>query len=151
MTSSTEAIRRAHRLAWTLGLGLCFGTPCVMAALILLKVVPAGVQPPEGPTLQVGYLFTGIVFLSAAWIWWRTGQTLLGFKDLSEVRRPTVVLRECLLGAAVFELSSLLGLGYWLLVGASAPRHAWGFILLTPVLFLGLVPRLDRWLKALEA
>jgi hypothetical protein len=99
----------------------------------------------------LGYLFTGVVFLSATWVWWHTGQVLQGFKNLPESRRPLVVLRECLVGAAVFELSSILGLVYWLLVGAQAPRHAWGFILLTPILFLGLVPRVDRWLKALEA
>ena len=150
MSSGSEAIRKAYRRAWTLGLGLCLGTPAIIATLILLKLVPAGIQAPDGLTLQVGYLFTGFVFLSAAWIWWRMGQVLQGFKDLPEARRPAVVLRECLLGAAIFEVSSLLGLVYWLLVGAMSPRHAWGFILLTPVLFLGLVPRLDRWMKALE-
>lgn len=151
MISNLDAIRAAHRRAWSLGLGLCLGTPGVLAVLLLLKVVPAGSQPLEGPVLQVGYLFTGFVFLSAAWIWGRMAQVLQGFKGLPEARRPAVVLRECLLGAAVFELSSLLGLVYWLLVGALSPRHAWGFILLTPVLFLGLVPRLDRWMNALES
>jgi hypothetical protein len=150
VNGGVDAIRASHRLAWTLGLGLCLGTPGSIAALLLLKVVPAGTQVPEGIYLQVGYLCTGLVFLSAAWIWHRSGQVLLGFKLLPEAERPGVVRRECLLAAAVFGASSLLGLVYWMLVGAHAPRHAWGFILMTPVLFLALVPRGERWLKALE-
>jgi hypothetical protein len=62
-----------------------------------------------------------------------------------------VILREVLVYAALFEASSLCGLVYWTLVGAQAPRHAWGFILLTPALFLALVPRARRWRQALEA
>jgi hypothetical protein len=61
-----------------------------------------------------------------------------------------VVLRESLIYAALFEASAILGLIYWILVGAHAARHAWGFILLTPLLFVGLVPREARWMKALE-
>ena len=149
MISNLDAIRAAHRRAWSLGLGLCLGTPGVLAVLLLLKVVPAGSQPVEGPVLQVGYLFTGLVFLSAAWVLWRSGQVLRGFGTVAEAQRPLVVLRECLLYAAVLDLSSLCGLLYWALVGSHAGRHAWGFVLLTPALFLALVPREGRWRKAL--
>jgi hypothetical protein len=98
----------------------------------------------------VGYLFTGLVFLSGAWVWWRSGRALREFKDLPEGRRPAAILREGLLYAVAFEASSLCGLVYWILVGSHAARHVWGFLLLTPLLFLALVPRFDRWAKSLE-
>lgn len=137
-------------MAYALGLALCLGTPGLIAVLLLSGVVPPGTHAPEGIYQQVGYLFTGLVFLSAAWVWWRSGRLLNEFKAMPEAQRPSVVLREGLLYAAVFESSSLLGLVYWILVGAHAARHAWGFILLTPVLFAVLVPRYDRWAKSLE-
>jgi hypothetical protein len=151
MNEATEPLRSAHRLAYALGSALCFGTPGLIAVLLLSGVVPPGTHLPEGIYQQLGYLFTGLVFLSGAWVWWRSGQVLREFRELSEIQRPAVILREGLLYAAVFEASSLFGLVYWILVGAHAVRHAWGFILLTPLLFLALVPRYDRWLKGLEA
>jgi hypothetical protein len=51
----------------------------------------------------------------------------------------------------LFQASSLCGLVYWILVGAHSPRHVWGFILLTPILFVALMPRMERWRLALEA
>jgi hypothetical protein len=62
-----------------------------------------------------------------------------------------VVLREGLIYAVLFQASSLCGLVYWILVGAHSPRHVWGFILLTPILFVALMPRMERWRLALEA
>lgn len=150
MSTGTDALRSAHRIAYAVGLALCFGTPGLIASLILFRVVPPGVEAPEGVYQQLGYLFTGLVFLSAAWVLWRSGRVLRGFKAIPEARRPALVLRESLIYAAVFEASSLCGLIYWMLVGSHAARHAWGFILLTPLLFSILVPRTDRWMKALE-
>lgn len=149
MTGLPDPLRTAHRRAYFLGLALCGGTPAVVALLLLSGVIPPGTQPPEGLPQQVGYLFTGLVFLSAAWVLWRSGQVLRGFGTVAEAQRPLVVLRECLLYAAVLDLSSLCGLLYWALVGSHAGRHAWGFVLLTPALFLALVPREGRWRKAL--
>jgi hypothetical protein len=143
-------IHSAQRLGYGLGLALCLGTPGLIAGLILARVVPAGNQAPEGVFQQLGYLFSGLVFLSAAWVWWRSGRLLRGFRAVPEALRPGVVLRESLVYAAAFEASSLCGLVYWALVGVHAARHAWGFVLLTPLLFLVLVPRADRWKKALE-
>lgn len=150
MSGEADALRAAHRLAYILGLALCFGTPGLIGILLLARVVPAGTQTPEGIHQQLGYLFSGIVFLSAAWVWWRSGRALHGFGRVPESQRASLVLRECLLYAVVLPSSSLCGLVYWTLVGAHAPRHVWGFILLTPMLFLALVPRSDRWMKALE-
>jgi hypothetical protein len=145
-----DALGSAHRRAYALGLALCLGTPALIAALLLSGAVPPGQQAPEGVYQQLGYLFTGVVFLSASWVWWRSGRVLSAFRDLPESRRPRVILREGLLYAAIFEASSLCGLVYWMLVGAHAARHAWGFILLTPALFVALVPRANRWKRALE-
>jgi hypothetical protein len=137
-------------MAYALGLALCVGTPGFISVLLLSGVVPPGTEAPEGVYQQLGYLFTGLVFLSAAWVWWRSGHQLREFKTLPAGQRPAVILREGLLYAAVFEASSVCGLIYWVLVGSHAARHAWGFILLTPVLFIALVPRYDRWTQHLE-
>lgn len=150
MNGASDTLRSAHRTAYALGLTLCFGTPGVIAGLLLSGVVPPGTQVPEGIYQQLGYLFTGLVFLSAAWVWWRSGRILREFKTVPESQRSAVILREGLLYAAVFESSSLCGLIYWILVGGHAARHVWGFILLTPMLFLALVPRFDRWVKGLD-
>jgi hypothetical protein len=145
-----KGLQSTHRLAYAMGLALCVGTPSLIGLLLLSGVVPPGSQTPEGVYQQLGYLFTGVVFLSAAWVWWRNGQVLRGFVNLPEAERSPVVLREILLYSTIFEVSSFCGLVYWILVGSHAARHAWGFILLTPTLFLVLVPRYDRWSKALE-
>jgi protein-S-isoprenylcysteine O-methyltransferase Ste14 len=146
-----EDLRSRHRTAYGLGLALCLGTPGLMAVLILSGAIPPGTQAPEGFYQDLGYLFTGLVFLAAAWVWWRSGRALRAFRTLPEPQRAAFILAETLLYAAAFESSSLLGLVYWALVGSHAARHAWGFIVLTPVLFAALVPRYDRWEKALES
>ena len=150
MTDAADSLRSTHRRAYGLGLALCCGTPGVISVLLLAGVIPPGTEPPEGIHQQIGYLFTGLVFLSAAWVLWRSGQALREFRGVAAAQRPLVLLRECLLYAAVLDLSSLCGLVYRPQVGSQAGRHAWSFILLTPALFLALVPREARWRKALE-
>ena len=138
-------------MAYGVGLVLCLGTPGLVSALLLSGVVPAGSHLPEGIYLQVGYLFTGLVFLSATWVWWRSTHALRVFKEGAEAQRPAMILQEVMVDAAVLESSSLCGLVYWVLVGNHAPRHVWGFILMTPLLFFALVPRYARWVEALES
>ncbi len=150
MNGQVDPLRSAHRRAYALGLVLCFGTPGLIGLLLGLGLVPPGQQAPEGIYQQVGYLFTGLVFLSGAWVWGRRGRMLREFKAVPEGRRPAVILREGLLYAMLFEISSFCGLMYWLLVGGHAARHVGGFLLLTPLLFVGLVPRFGQWSKALE-
>jgi hypothetical protein len=137
-------------MAYGLGLVLCFGTPGLIAVLLRSGLIPPGAQVPEGIFLQIGYLFTGLVFLTAAWVWWRSGKVLRGFNGLPEARRSALILQEGMIYSAVLETSSFCGLAYWLLVGDRGARHVWGFILLTPLLYLTLMPRYDRWAKALE-
>lgn len=148
MNGESDSLRAAHHLARLIGFVLCFGTPALMAGLILAGLVPPGEGRPEGSMLQIGYAFTGLVFLSAAWVVWRRGVMLKGFHRIPEAGRPRVLLRESVLYAALFELSSLYGLVYWLLVGRQAGRHVAGFILMAPLLFLAFLPRLGQWVEA---
>ena len=151
MNGVANTLRSAHRRAYGLGLALCFGTPGLIAVLLRSGGIPPGTHVPDGIFQQIGYLFTGLVFLSAAWVWWRSGRVLREFKALPEIRRSAVILQEGLLYAAAFETSSFCGLVYWILVGDHGERHVWGFILLTPMLYLALMPRYDRWVKALKS
>ncbi|HJV39293.1 MAG TPA: hypothetical protein VJ528_10675 [Geothrix sp.] len=151
MIEAPEHLRTACRQARLVGLALCLGTPILIGALILSGLVPAGNHPPEGTYLQVGHLFTGLVFFSAAWVLWRRGAVLKAFPEVPVSLQTGVVLRETLIYAALFELSSLYGLVYWLLVGAHAARHVFGFIVLSPLLFLAFAPRLRHWAKPLES
>lgn len=150
MSDAPGLLRVAYRQARLVGFFLCLGTPALIGGLILSGWVPAGDHLPEGDLLQIGYIFTGLVFLSAAWVLWRRGVMLRTFRQIPEPSRPGLVRRETLLYAALFELSSFYGLVYWLLVGRHAARHVFGFIILAPLLFLALAPRLGHWVKALE-
>ena len=150
MNDAPEPLCTACRLAYLAGLALCLGTPILVGALILSGLVPPGNHPPEGTYLQVGHLFTGLVFFSAAWVLWRRGAVLKAFPGVPAPQQAGVILRETLLYAALFELSSLYGLVYWLLVGTYAARHVFGFIVLSPLLFLAFTPRLRHWAKPPE-
>lgn len=150
MSGGHEALRPFHRVAYGVGLALCLGTPGLIVALLLSGAVPAGTQAPEGVLRQVGYLFTGFVFLSATWVWWRSTRALQAFREVPAAQRPSVIFREGLVSALALESSCLCGLIYWMLVGSHSPRHVWGFILMTPLLFLALVPRFSRWVGALD-
>jgi len=144
----SESLRAAYRLARLVGFALCLGTPALIAGLILSGLIPPSEHRPEGAYLQLGHAFTGLVFLAAAWVLWRRGSVLKAFHLVPEPRRASTLLRETLLYAALFELSSLYGLAYWILVGREAGRHVFGFIILAPLLFLVLAPRLDHWVEA---
>ena len=90
MSDPLTPLRSAHRGAYGVGLALCLGTPVLIALLILSGVVPPGTQAPVGFLEQVGYLFTGVVFLASSFTWWRLGQVLRGFKELPERQRAPV-------------------------------------------------------------
>ena len=63
MSSVVNPLASAARIAYGLGLAICFGTPGVIAMLLLSGAIAPGTQMPEGLVQQVGYLFTGLVFL----------------------------------------------------------------------------------------
>ena len=150
MNQAPGSLAAAHRQASLMGWALCAGTPALIVGLILSGFLPAGEHRPEGLYLQLGHAFTGLVFLAAAWVLWRRGSALGSFHRIPAPRRAGVLLRETLLYAALLELSSLYGLVYWILVGKHAGRHVAGFVILAPLLFLVLRPRLDQWMRAAE-
>lgn len=150
MRVGVDALESACRRARLLGGLVAVGLPALAAGLAFGGIVPPGAHSPEGSFLSLGHTFTGLVFLSAAWILWRRGRVLATFHKVEASLRPRVVLRESLMYAALAGASSLYGLIYWSLVGLHAARHAVGFIALGPVLFLVLLPRPEAWRKALE-
>jgi hypothetical protein len=99
---------------------------------------------------QLGYTFTGLTFASAVFVTWRWGRVRRDFKALPPERRPGVLLRETILYAALFELSSLYGLIYYALGGPRAGQYARGFIALTTIMFFVFVPRFSAWREAAQ-
>ena len=138
----------AFRPAYMTGLALCLGLPTLAALLVLTGAIPAGNQPPEGLVQQVGYQLTGLVFLAAAIVFSRPGRAFQRLAALPSEERPAAVRSECLVVASILQVGVLCGLAYWAMVGVHAPRHAWGFLLTTPMLYVALVPRPARWAKA---
>ena len=145
-----KALQPAYRQARVVGLFICVAWPLLLMVLVATGAVQPGTAPMTGPARQIGYTFTGLVFLSAMWVTWRSGKVLKGFRDLEPERRPRVVWRESLVYAALFELSSLWGLLYWMMVGQAAARYVGAFMALTPIMFLFFVPRFHAWKLALE-
>ena len=145
-----QAILPAYRQARVAGLVICVAWPLLLMVLVAIGVVKPGTAPLAGPAKQIGYTFTGLVFLTATWVTWRSGKVLKGFRDLAPDLRPRVVLRESLIYAALFETSSLWGLLYWMMVGTAAARYVGTFMALTPIMFLFFVPRFHVWKLALE-
>ena len=140
----------AFRPAYTAGLALCLGLPPLAALLLLTGAIPAGDQPPEGLVQQVGYQLTGLVFLAAAIVFSRRTRAFARLAALPPADRPAAARRECLMVASLLQVGVCCGLAYWAMVGTHAPRHAWGFLLTTPMLYVALVPRPARWAKASE-
>jgi hypothetical protein len=60
------------------------------------------------------------------------------------------VIRETILYAALFELSSFYGIVYYALGGPLAERYARSFIALTTIMFFVFVPRFQAWREAAE-
>ncbi|MBK8725161.1 MAG: hypothetical protein IPL96_03650 [Holophagaceae bacterium] len=144
-----KALHRAFQKAYGLGLVLCVCWPLVLQ-LLLGPVIKPGQNAPAGVIQQLGYTFTGLTFLAAAFVTWRSLKVRGRFKDLPAERRPRVLFREVLLYAALFELSCLYGILYWALVGGEANRYARSFIVLTSLMFFFFVPRYAAWREAVE-
>ncbi len=145
-----QDLHRAYRKAYGCGLALCVAWPLVLATLVIGGLVKPGHNPPAGVFQQLGYTFTGLVFLMAAYVTWRSGKVRRGFRDQAPAARPSLLFREVLLYSALFELSCLFGLLYWMLVGQDASRHVSSFMALSPMMFFFFVPRFDAWRAAAE-
>lgn len=145
-----KALRRAFQKAYGLGLVLCVCWPLVLQ-LLLGPLIKPGQNAPQGVIQQLGYTFTGLTFLAAALVTWRSLKIRAGFKTLAPARRPRVLFREVLLYSVLFELSCFYGILYWALAGGEANRFARSFIMLTSLMFFFFVPRWSAWKDALDA
>jgi hypothetical protein len=139
----------AYKRARLLGLVLCVAWPLALMVMVGRGVIRPGENSPQGVIKQLGYTFTALTFFAAAFVTYRSGKVLKGFKDLDRAKRPGVIFRESLLYAALFELSCLYGLLYWTLVGRNAYQHVLVFMALSPLMFFFFVPRFDAWKLAL--
>lgn len=150
MADVPEDLRAVHRKARAVGLACCIAGPLVLLGLAATGVLAPGTNAVAGLSQQVGYTFTGLVFLAAAWMTWRKGRILRSFGSLAPGVQPRILLRESLLYTALSATSALWGTLYWMLVGWNAIRHVLAFLLLTPAMFLFLVPDLGTWVRALK-
>ncbi|MBS1783914.1 MAG: hypothetical protein JST24_00640 [Acidobacteria bacterium] len=144
------ALLPAYKRARLVGLIICVAWPLLLMVMVATGTVKPGTAPLVGPAKQIGYTFTALVCIAAAWVTWRSGKVLKGFRELPAEERPRVVMRESVIYAAIFETSSLWGLLYWMMVGQNAARFVGTFMALTPLMFFLFVPRLHAWKLALE-
>lgn len=144
-----DALHRAYRWAYLAGLALCVFWP-LMLQLAFTEFIAPGQNPPGGVVQQLGYTFTGLVLLCAAFVTWRSGKVRAGFCNLGAADRPKAMAREILLYSALFEVSCFFGLAYWALAGQEGVRFARSFIVLTSIMFFCFVPRFDAWRQAAE-
>lgn len=145
----TPSLAKAFRIAYALGLLICVGWPLLLQLMLGTAIRP-GAAPPDGVARQLGYTFTGLTFAAAFFVTWRWSRVRREFGTLGEAQRPGTVIRETLLYAALFELSSLYGIVYYALGGPLAERYARSFIAITTVMFFVFVPRFQAWREAAE-
>jgi hypothetical protein len=141
--------RRAFFLAYGLGALLCIVWPLTVQGLLGFLLRP-GLLGPSALAEELGFTFTGLVFLSALFVHGRSRRVRAGLAAAPADRRTRVMAKEILLYSAIFELSVFLGLLYYALGGPQAERYARSFIALATVMFLVFVPRLGAWRRASE-
>ncbi|HJV22937.1 MAG TPA: hypothetical protein VJ570_09570 [Holophagaceae bacterium] len=149
-SASEAALRKAVTRGRVLGLVLCLAWPLILMAMIGGGAVRAGTQPPVGPLRTAAYVLMGLSLLAGGLVTWRTNRVLGGFHQVAESDRPRVAFREIVLYSALFELSCVYGLVYWMLVGRNAFHHVLTFMALTPIMFFLFVPGLNDWAQASE-
>lgn len=141
---------KAVRQGRILGLVLCLAWPLVLMAMIGGGAIRAGSLPAQGPLRSLAYGFMGLIFLAGAFVTWRTNRVMKGFKALTPEVQGRTAFREILIASALFELSCLYGLLYWMLVGRNAFHQVLTFMALTPLMFFLFVPGLNDWVAASE-
>lgn len=149
--ASDSALRKAVTRARILGLVLCLAWPLILMAMIGGGAVRAGTMQPVGALRTTAFVLMGLSFLAGGVVTWRTNHVLGGFHQVAEAERPKVAFREIVFYSALFELSCLYGIVYWMLVGRNAFHHVLTFMALTPIMFFLFVPGLNDWANASEA
>lgn len=143
------AFRRAFCLAYGVGVLLCIVWPLTVQGLLRFLLHP-GRLGPSPLAEELGFTFTGLVFLSALFVHGRSRKVRAGLAAKAADRHTRVMAVEILLYSTIFELSVLFGLLYYALGGPQAERYARSFIALAMVMFLVFVPRLGAWQRASE-
>ena len=140
-------LAKAFRIAYGAGLFICVAWPLAIQ-LLLGTAIRSGTIPPLGVAQQLGYTFSGLTFLAALFVTWRWGRVRDGFRTLAPGQRPGLLIRETLIYAALFELTTLYGIIYYALGGPGAERYSRSFVALTTIMFFVFVPRLEAWREA---
>lgn len=144
-------LRRAFWQAYGTGLAVAVVWPLLLQAA-LFGWVKAPQPLLRGETLhQVGYAFTGLTLLGSVLLVVRFRALRRTLAAVPEALRAGRLRGELLLAAGLCAGTALLGLLYLVLGGPEALRHARGFLLLAPLQFLGLVPRMPAWRDAVRA
>ena len=144
-------LRRAFWQGYGTGLAVAVAWP-LMLQVALLSWLKAPLPLIQGEALQqTGYAFTGLTLLGSALLVMRFRALRRTFSGVPEPLRPGRLRGELLLAAGLCAATALLGLFYLTLGGAESLRHARGFLLIAPLQFLGLVPRLATWRAAASA
>lgn len=138
-------LRRAFWQGYGTGLVVAVAWPLLLQLTLLgwLKAPPPLLQG-EG-LHQVGYAFTGLTLLGSMLVVMRFRTLRRDLPRVPEPLRPGRLRGELFLAAGLCAATALLGLFYFALGGAETLRHARGFLLIAPLQFLGLVPRLATW------
>lgn len=143
-------LMKAVRQGRVIGLVLCLAWPLILMAMIGAGAIRAGTLQPQGPLRILGYGFMGLTLLAGAFVTWRTNRVMGRFQALPPQVQARTALRETLLASALFEMSCLYGLIYWMVVGRNAFQHVLLFMALTPIMFFLFVPGLNDWMAASE-
>lgn len=144
-------LRRAFWQGYGTGLAVAVAWP-LMLQVALLGWLKAPLPLIRGEALQqIGYAFTGLTLLGSMLVVMRFRTLRRTFSAIPAHLRPGRLRGELLLAAALCAATALLGLFYLTLGGVEVLRHARGFLLIAPLQFLGLVPRLASWRAAAGA
>jgi len=139
----TSTLRRAHRGPYLLGLALCVLWPALLE--LLLGRLPQG-EPSSPDVIQsVGHTFTGIIFLAAAYIFWRKRRAKAALGEQDPSAHAASLRRETYMASILFAVCSLLGPLYFGMAGSPGMRHARSYIAAVPILFFAFAPRVSSW------
>lgn len=142
-TPETQALRQARRWPYTLGLTLCVLWP--IALEILLTRLPHGEPSDPGAVQSLGHTLTGIIFLAAAYTYWRKRRAMEALPSQGLPERCASLRQETLLAALIFGACSLLGPLYYGASGPAGERHARSYLAAVPIMFFVFAPRLSSW------
>lgn len=145
METSPEIRSLHHARRWPYAFGLLVCVLWPLALEIGLTHLPQG-EPSDPTTVQtIGHTFTGLIFLAAAYIFWRKGRAREALANRAPSAKCASLRRETLVASAVFGACSLLGLLYYGVAGAQGERHARSYIAAVPIMFFAFTPRLRSW------